>query len=121
MFRMCEMQLRRMPSLLRGSGVRSRDGYTHEDHYPIHHRLSRSDDRDVTQPHQRFICIHPFSFLLARLPRSARSFLGHYPSLSTPSLPMTQRGIGDSPGHWAGSLRSTQHKRPHVARIQSSA
>jgi len=29
----------------------------------------------LTQPHQRFISIHPSSFLLARLPRLARSFL----------------------------------------------
>lgn len=121
LFRMCEIQLGRMPSLLRGVGVRSRDSYAHGDHSPIHHRNSRSDDRDVTQPHQRFICIHPSSFPLARLPRSARSFLGRYPSLSTPPLPVMQRGIGDSPGHWAGSLCSTQHKRPQIARRKSSA
>ena len=89
MFRMGEIQLRRMPSLLRGLGVRSRDGYTHEDHCPVHHRFSRSDDRDVTQPHQRFIRIHPSDFPLARLPLSARSFLGRYPSLSTPLLPVS--------------------------------
>ena len=45
----------------------------------------------------------------------ARRFLGHYPSLSTSLLPVTQRGIGDSPGHWAGSSCSTQHKRLRVA------
>src|SRR6266516_2335198 len=57
------------------------------------------DDRDVTQPHQRFICIHPSSFPLAWLPLSARSFLRRYPSLPTPPLPVTQGGIGDSPGY----------------------
>jgi hypothetical protein len=107
--------------LLRELGVRSRDGSAHGDHCSVHHRVSRSDDHDVTQPRQRFICIHPFSFPLARSPLSARSFLGHYPSLSTPPLPVTQRGIGDSPGHWAESLRSTQHKRHRVALSQSSA
>src|SRR5712671_4012996 len=104
LFRMCEIQLGRMPSLLRELGIHSCDFAAHRDHCPIHHRFSRCDDRDVTQPHQRFICIHPSGFLLARLPHSARSFLGRYPSLSTPPLPVTQRGIGDSLGHWAESL-----------------
>jgi hypothetical protein len=34
-FRLCEMQLGRMPSLLRGLGVRSRDNWVHEDHCPF--------------------------------------------------------------------------------------
>src|SRR5207344_331172 len=42
-----------------------------------------------------------------------------YPSLSTSLLPVTQRGIGDSPGHWAGSSCSTQHKRLRVALKQN--
>jgi hypothetical protein len=58
---------------------------------------------------------HPLRLPLARLPLLARSFLGHYPSLSTPPLPVTQRGIEDSPGHWAGSLRFTHCKRLRVA------
>jgi hypothetical protein len=65
------------------------------------------------------MCIHPSSFLLARLPRSARRFLRHYPSLSTSPLPVTQRGIGDSPGHWAESLCSTPHMRLRVAPLLS--
>src|SRR5258708_39596105 len=58
---------------------------------------------------------HPLRFPLARLLLSARCFLGRYPSLSTPPLPVTQRGIEDSPGHWAGSLRFTHGKRLRVA------
>ena len=99
LFRMCETQSVRMPSLLRGLGIHSCDSSAHRDRYPVHHRSSRSDDRDVTQPRQRFIHIHPSDFPLARLPHSARSSLGRYPSLSTPPLPVTQRGIGDSPGY----------------------
>ncbi len=98
-FHMCETQPAWMPSLLRGLGIRSCDFAAHRDHCPIHHRFSRCDDHDVTQPHQRFICIHPSSFPLARLPLSARSFLRRYLSLSTPPLPVTQREIGDRPGY----------------------
>jgi hypothetical protein len=83
----------------------------------IHHRQSRSDDLPITQPHQRFSCFHPPSLPLARLPPSlplarlppslplarlplsARRFLRRYPSLSTSSLPTTQRGIGDNSGY----------------------
>jgi hypothetical protein len=44
-FRMCETQLGRMPSLLWGMGVRSRDLYVHGDQCSLHHRMSRSDDQ----------------------------------------------------------------------------
>src|SRR5947199_8011354 len=64
--------------------------------------------------------LHPLNFPLTRLPLSARSFLGHYPSLFTPPLPVTQRGIGDSPGHWAGSFCFTPYKWLRVALSGSS-
>jgi hypothetical protein len=40
-FRMGEMQLGRMPFVLRGLGVLSRGKEGHGDHSPIHHRFSR--------------------------------------------------------------------------------
>src|SRR5579864_5152686 len=61
---------------------------------------------------------HPLRFPLAWLLLSARCFLGRYPSLSTPTLPVTQRGIEDSPGHWAGSSCFTRYKRLRVAHFQ---
>src|SRR5216684_3791047 len=100
---MCEMQLRRTPSLLRGLGIRSHDDSVHGDHCPIHHRFSRYRWPGVTQPHRRFIRIRPLNFPLAWLLHSARSFLRHYPSLSTSRLPVRQRGMRDSPGYWTGS------------------
>lgn len=98
-FRMCEAQSVRVPSLLRGLGILSCDFAAHRDRCPIHHRISRYDDHDVTQPRQGFTCVHPSDFLLARLPRSARSSLRRYLSLSTSPLPVSQREIGDSPGY----------------------
>ncbi len=42
-FRLCEMQLRRMPSLLRGLGAHPHGASVHGSLYPIHHRVSHSD------------------------------------------------------------------------------
>ena len=45
LFRMCEKQPVRMPSLLRGLGIRSCDLSARRDRCPIHHRMSRFDDQ----------------------------------------------------------------------------
>ena len=122
LFRMCEIQPGRMPSLLRGLGIHSCDSSAHRDQSPIHHRISRSDDRDVTQPHRRFMCIHPSDFPLARSPHSARPLPWTLPLAFHPTV------TSDAERDWGQPwilgwerLCSTQHKRPQVALTKSSA
>jgi len=54
-----------MPSLLRGVGILSRNSNAYEDQSPFIIVSANYDDRKVTQPHRRFIYIHPFSLPLA--------------------------------------------------------
>src|SRR5216684_6646829 len=94
-FRTREMPSGWVPPLLRG-WVSSKPVLPPD--FPIFPIITVSasyGDHDVTQPLQRFTCVHPSDVSLARSPHSARSFLGPYPSLSTPPLPVTQRGIGN--------------------------
>src|SRR5713226_8647401 len=79
---MCEMRSGRMPSLLRGRGILSCDFAAHRDHYPVHHRRSRSDDQM-----SRSLIKGSFTFILPIFSLPGRLFRLEAPLDVTPRFP----------------------------------
>src|SRR5208337_5341916 len=57
----------------------------------VNHRFRRPD---LTEPRQKFTCIHPSDLPLARLARMVRVCLGHHPSAFARFVTWRLRGSG---------------------------